>query len=527
MEMKDTIELTPDADRMVEFLRDTGYSFKTAIADLVDNSIEAGATFIDIRVDTDNAGAVYVAISDNGKGMSREELREAMQYGTPRNAERRLGKFGIGLKTASTSFCRELTVTTRDSSGEMVCAQWDLDLVARENRWLLREPDATLMDEELLEEASPSEAGTVVRWSKVDRLLTEKQNDGSENQIKRALAKKASELQEHLGLVFHRFIEGKTQFQTVEMRVNDATVQAWDPLMTGHPLVEVLLENEFSQSLSDDSIVNFSVTGEAIPARAELDQAGLEQAKIGNDRQGVYVYREDRLVMEPSWLGTRQKEPHNSLARVALNFTKDCDDIFGVDIKKSRIELMPSTLAELDRQVFTPVIASAGKRYRGNSKKARAERSSDIHVRSNTSLGRQGSSLTDAEEVSVDEQQGTVVVNNENGPVTVKYAGNVDIATYVHTVESNEYNCLWEPAFRDNHTVVSLDAGHPFYERVYAPNQNQSVVQAFDYLVYALAAAEISLKDANDRAVFEDMRIAVSRNLKKFANDLPEPPVED
>lgn len=134
--MEEIHEVIPNAKRLIKSLRDMGYDFSTAVADLIDNSIEAGATRVDI-----NAGFYgndsFVLISDNGKGMSIEELKEAMRYGSERAYnEEDLGKFGLGLKTASMSQCQRLSVASRKkNSNETAAFCWDLDHIEKTNKW--------------------------------------------------------------------------------------------------------------------------------------------------------------------------------------------------------------------------------------------------------------------------------------------------------------------------------------------------------------------------------------------------------
>ena len=525
MAMSTEIELPPDADRIIEVFRDTGYTFETAISDLVDNSIEAGADFIDIRLATDSASSIFVSIADNGIGMSQDDLRRAMQYGSPRDAERILGKFGIGLKTASTSFARELTVTSRTDTLNVCTARWDLDIIADRNKWILIEEDPTLLDNELLDECSPRHSGTLVRWSKVDRLLTERQNESSENSMKRALENKASNLISHLGLVFHRFMQGKTPFPMLSIRVNNKMVEPWDPMMTGNNKVDILFDGDLNQTWGDGTVRTFSALGITIPHKSELDADERTLAHIGNDNQGVYVYRENRLIAEPTWFKKKKKEPHSSLARVALNFTRDCDDLFGVDIKKSRIEMMPSTLEYLHQQIMLPVINAAESRYRGKGSHERANGSINTHGRSNRTLEVEGVHLTDFSAESVDDENATIT--NSRGRTTVRLATpQGDQNNWVYAKQSIDDGMLWIPEFKDGHAVAALNAGHEFYVRVYAPNQNASVTQAFDYLVWAISNAEIGLSRDTDKELMVELRYAVSRALRRLANELPEPKEE-
>jgi len=132
------IHLPPSAPDLLESMRAIGYSFEAALADLIDNSIAAGARNVNIRFSANNAP--YIAVIDDGAGMSPQDLTDAMRHGSRNPGIRRdaldLGRFGLGLKTASLSQCRTLTVVSlRD--GVVSARRWDLDYIARRRDWWL------------------------------------------------------------------------------------------------------------------------------------------------------------------------------------------------------------------------------------------------------------------------------------------------------------------------------------------------------------------------------------------------------
>ena len=148
------IMLPPDPARVMEGLRDTGYDFNTAIADIIDNSIAAHATQIDILLEMDPQGEIFVYIADNGCGMDFEGLKNAMKYGSAERTEKAsLGKFGLGLKTASTAFCRSLSVISKGSDLKVRKVQWDLDYISQTGQWNLRQPEINEDEMEYLEES--------------------------------------------------------------------------------------------------------------------------------------------------------------------------------------------------------------------------------------------------------------------------------------------------------------------------------------------------------------------------------------
>ena len=209
--MPDSVVLPPQAARTIEGLRDTGYEPSDALEDIIDNSIAAGATEVLVRVWMDPTGEPLVTVADNGHGMDEAGLINAMTYGSAaRQNQASLGKFGLGLKTASTAMCRQLTVVTRGANDSTPqAATWDLDFVQERNEWLLQRPDPTPEQVELLNEAAAGSAGTLVIWSKVDRLMNEYANPTG-RAAQNALARRVEEFRTSLALTYLRFLRGAT-----------------------------------------------------------------------------------------------------------------------------------------------------------------------------------------------------------------------------------------------------------------------------------------------------------------------------
>ena len=313
------LEVLPDAARTIEGLRDTGYDFLTATADIIDNSIAAEATKIAVRVTLAMDGELEVTVADNGYGMSSEELLNAMKYGSrARSSLASLGKFGLGLKTASTSICRQLTVVSRpqDLSGPNV-AQWDLDYVAAQNKWLLRLPEVSTRDLDMLDEVAAGGAGTLVIWRKVDRLLSTAHKHSAGAAAQTALRKAVGALRKHLALTFVRYLTGEGRPQ-VEIELNDIAVKAWDPFYRPHS--EVLLDKLVPVKL-DGQPAEFRIRAYVLPPRSEMSQEQEDEAEIGVDNLGFFVFREDRVISAGGWLGMFKVDPHDSLCRIEFSLT--------------------------------------------------------------------------------------------------------------------------------------------------------------------------------------------------------------
>lgn len=360
-------EVIPSARRLIKSLRDVGYNFTTAVADIVDNSIEAEATQIDIRVEFDGEDS-WVRIADNGRGMTEEELLEAMRYGSEREySEENLGKFGLGLKTASLSQCRRLTVASRNNSSSMnlVARCWDLEHIERENRWEVIRLNGTELEPGITEPLSGN-AGTVVLWERLDRILGYKHPYGEP--ARKRLLTMCRELEEHLGMVFHRFLMG-VEGSRVRMTVNDNEVQPWDPFALNEPETRVLPRTEIQLEYAG---IRGTILFEPyiLPHKDDFTSPDAFKQASGpnnwNQQQGFYIYRAGRLVQSGGWCRLRTLDEHTKLARIALRFSPALDEAFKINVAKMHVQL-PGQIKEEVKKLLEPTLKIAQETYRRTS----------------------------------------------------------------------------------------------------------------------------------------------------------------
>jgi hypothetical protein len=362
--------ITPSAARLTESLRDIGYDFPAAVADIVDNSIMAGAAHVDISIEFAGEES-YVVISDDAEGMTSNGLVEALRYGSRRAYGRNdLGRYGLGLKTASLSQCRSVTVVTcrRSAPHNVNVRTLDLDLIAELDEWLVVEP---LMEPVIERSAArlASEPGTVVIWRKLDRVLPEKRPDGG--WARRRLDAMAAKTAEHLAIVFHRYLEGAEGGGLV-ITVNGNKVKPWNPFAPSEATTTELPLQRFEPSVGD---VSGSVTLRrfVLPARDEFSSLEEFERYSGplnwNRQQGIYIYRAGRLVQWGGWNGIRGIDEHTKLARASLEFDTDLDSVFNINVAKMRVTLPPQIRQMLERPI-NELCASADDRYRKASRHA-------------------------------------------------------------------------------------------------------------------------------------------------------------
>lgn len=531
--MTGSMELLPDPTRMIEGLRDTGYEFDTAVADIVDNSVAADATRVDVQIDMDYRGNVRVSVADNGYGMDRDELFNAMKYGSDRRSNpASLGKFGLGLKTASTAFCRRLSVLSRkDVNGEPMEAIWDLDHVRDAGKWEILLPDAPdSVSLEHLERVAPNHSGTVVAWTKVDRLMRVYQAPGG-GHAQRAMRKVIANLMDHLGMIYQRFLDDNDpRSPNIQITVNGETVHAWDPFCKG--VSDLVGSEDIPVEMDNGNKANFSVRAYILPRKEEFpDEDSAKQARLSNERQGIYIYRENRLIHEADWLGMYSREPHGTLLRVEFSFDYRLDDAFHIDIKKSQIILNEELWNWLKDEFLTAPRREANNRYRQGVRKKSKEKAAGSHATSNRNIQDKEGELDIASVSIINPSTGECEVTNKQGKFRLKLPVTSAVnpgEMFVQPADQLNDNTLFEPSIIDGHKAVRLNTSHPYYHKVYIPNLASGVtIQGMDSLFWALCIAELCTGNDQTARHFEEMRFEVSRLLRKLVEDLPDPELEE
>lgn len=324
------LEVPPYAPAFIESMRAVGYSLESAIADLIDNSISARATSISVQFRTfDNP---YVAIIDNGEGMTGKELTEAMRHGGRSPLDVRsphdLGRFGLGLKTASLSQCRKLTVISL-KNGKLSARCWDLDLVDKRKAWILSVPDSDAEIRPLphVDELLQQKRGTVVLWEDLDRLAA------GEASVESALDTKMDHVREHLAVTFHRYLTGEPGIIKLSIDINNNPVLPLDVFLASHKATQPLYEEVFSVHGHEIRVQPYILPHISKLSAEELRLAGGEEGLRRN--QGFYVYRNRRLIIKGTWFRLARAEELTKLARVRVDIPNALDSLWTLDIKKS------------------------------------------------------------------------------------------------------------------------------------------------------------------------------------------------
>lgn len=358
--MSTTKTIIPPATSLLKGLRAIGYSFSTAVADIIDNSITAQAKNIKLYFDPLDENP-YFLIFDDGYGMNYQELENAMLFGSNRDdkidCEEDLGRFGLGLKSASLSQCKRFIVVSK-KFGRIHAMSYDIDLIEHTNSWDLE----ILTTDEIkkipyVDELEKLNSGTIVIWNKFDKLISE-----SGNNFEIAFRNNVSDMKKHIEYVFHRF------YGDVKIYLNEKIIEKRDPFLESslkgqHGRITQIKVNNCSRPIE--------VIPHTLPYANTLTQE--EKALLGNpksiyDEQGFYIYRNKRLIYWGNWMHMGYKSELNKLARIQVDIPSDLDEMWMLDVKKSSAKI-PEIIKEQIRSAIEESTIKSKRviRYRGDN----------------------------------------------------------------------------------------------------------------------------------------------------------------
>lgn len=363
--------VAPRAAVLIESMRDLGYSLQTALADIIDNSITAQAKSIQLFANVVDKDFSF-AIVDNGLGMDEAQLLDAMRPGTRSPHDKRhnrdLGRFGLGLKTASFSQCRRLTVLSR-KEGKTCCAIWDLDEVVRTDDWLVQMPEdfsAIPWIDRL------GDTGTLVLWEKIDRFTDIKFD--TQAQVTRAV----DEAVTHLELVFHRFLTGEKDLPKVAMTLNGRRLEPHDPFNSSHQATQADPVDEVQVAGTNVRIQAFTLPHHKKVGTAEWNKYGGKEGYVRN--QGFYVYRAKRLIVHGTWFGLARQMELTKLSRVRIDTPNNLDAEWKIDVKKASAQ-PPAAVRDRLRRLIETIGATSKRVYTSKGRQLVSDERLPVWVR--------------------------------------------------------------------------------------------------------------------------------------------------
>lgn len=551
--MADKIVSIPAAARTFAALRDLGYDLNSAVADILDNSFsksKGNADNIYIWFDDDPNNRFRIRIFDDGRGMSEERLEEAMRLGSSADEYEKgdLSKYGMGMKTASLSQANKLTVISRSSKGNLSAYQWDMNHVKKTDKWeLFKLPfdeikhklNALSIERKGGNEQSflsllSRESFTAVLW---DDLFEFQKNFDSYKSLVTATNfyyRKSDNLALYLRLIFHRFLTGENIDRKRRIYFNGDKLEALDPFCRHEEHTKLLELSQKNGSFVIDSnlppiIIKRYIlpTNPKKPGKSKFSSIdSWEEAKgvlSWNEAQGYYVYRNNRLINFGGWYRTKALDEHDKLARASIDLTEEHDELFTLDIKRTRIQFPEAFRNHLVDNINKGFIAAAKSRYAASEKKQNEVKNS---VRNNTkTVSYLSSTMANDDNISVTtlNEKNQILISNTNGKritndTTYKTltAGQKIISA---SFKDDKY--FWKMVPNPNSEFqVLINKNHPFYDVVYGnPEKDKKITAIMDAFLFTMSFVELKCITNNNELLFEQMKEVASQVLRKIVDE--------
>lgn len=538
------VKAIPRAYRTLQALRSFGYDLNSSVTDLADNSIAADASRIQIDLLIKD-GRFSLMVVDDGVGMSKKELREAMFFGANRDYdEDDLGKFGFGMKTASLAHCEKLTVISRQSKNSRFNGtQWDVSLVKETDEWVFLELDRKETKDFVNRIGNKTtDSSTAIFWDDMYELDEEYDSKQTVKTAEQFYYRVISMLNTHLSLVFHRFMDGTLgKDKTLTITVNGIPLLPLDPFQRHlNDTIEIHFtkSEQFFKPIEVKEKVNkrIVIRGYVLPVQEKFPSKEEWYRAKGNlswnDAQGYYLYRANRIIKFGGWFGTRGKDEHTKLARVSIDVPPEFDSAFRLTVNKSKVIFPESLLFHLKHQkVNEKIVREANAVYR--KKKRLPKRISNKIRNSQESLNKLSSQLISEKDIKIILTGDTsipdladVQVKNPEG----SFIANTHLEALRHHIHENlqivsghiENGDLWGivcDASRQTYKVI-INQNHPFYKYVYEDSKNNRLAtEVADALFFTLGTSEIISKTDDNAYLFNEIRKNVSETLLKIITE--------
>jgi len=527
-----SIQSIPNAARTFEALRHLGYDLNSSIADIIDNSLTTRVKSEEVNIYFNlDEGNVNCRIQDDGLGMTKGELEEAMRIGAEiKYNEADLGKFGMGLKTASLSHCNKLTVITKRRNSGTYGMQWDMAYVEESKGWNLLQlkPEDVW---EILERESMDIgiSGTIVLWDNMEQLSKNYKTYLNITSANNYYFRVLKSLGVHISMVFHRYLAGVVEEDTKKViKLNGRELIPWDPFCHDEEFTtHVELEKELGELNIEGYSQSIKIKGYTLPTKENFSsEENWEKAKGNlswNDSQGYYIYRANRLIRFGGWQGTRSRDEHSKLARLSIDIDPSLDKEFKITVNKNKIQFPEKLFRHLKGKVNKKVIKVADERYRkkknsepvtnkfrgGTVHKKVTKISQDFVADNKIKTG-----VDDDDQVIVNKPSGTWMSNKLSEFLKYGSEENFEVVS-----DSFDPNHFWKIICNENDkfkVVVNID--HPFYEKIYNGGNKNNASSVSDAILFALAFAELYNRNEANSHLFDTFKTVCSQVLSKLSD---------
>ncbi|MDX2095834.1 MAG: ATP-binding protein [Alphaproteobacteria bacterium] len=503
---------SPNPAKLIESLRHLGYDNYSALADIIDNSFDAEASHIKVLIRQKNKQQEII-IADNGHGMDAHILGQAIRLGsnTEKNAESDLGKFGMGLCTASLSICRQTTVITKTADGKMLKAVNDVDEVIRQNAFVSYLGEPTFEDKALFEELlGDSESGTVIALRKCDNLSHSSNTTNFANLAIKEFAR-----------IFRNFIKAG-----IKISVNDKELSAIDPLEWDDPktehyddgFIEIEVANEDGKTVTEKVAIKLAFL-------KPNEEKGEKERDFNQRTQGFYVMRNNREILSANALGLFIKHNYLNRFRGEISFSGNLDKLFGINFTKKNVA-MHQSLSDKLAAYISPQVASIKNREQKKTRKETPENITEIHQDAAKEIGKKAKLLMrpkapkekrESTGETPERKSSATEPNRTREPGENKQEGFAANCEF-KAASMGTGGVMFDSEQRGRTTVITYNSDHPFYQKFILGygETDRGLVAGIDYLIYSLACAELAqnLEEDDVAQLVNNFKTIVSTNLR-------------
>lgn len=488
----------PNPAKLLDSLRSTGYDNYHAIMDIVDNCIDADAQNIWINISGKNKDLI-ITIADDGRGMDFDNLDEALKLGseTEKEIESDLGRFGMGLSTATLSMCKRTTVLTQVKNGNLFKSETDLDWVLNYNEFKKYLGEPNQKEQSIFKEfIKNNESGTVVTLSKCDRI---------QNSDPRVFG---NTLRKHCGRVFRKFIEaGK------KIYINDTIIESKDPLMLDDPKTRLYSDEEYPIMIQKDDIVYEDTIRIRMVLLPDYGIDGNKHRGINYVNQGFYVMRNERELFDGSNLGIFTKDAHYNRFRAEIYFSGTLDKLVGVHFTKRGISIDQALLDKLKEFTKSQIrqIKKLADSERPKKEKNVSHNDSEKIISKKSKLLLKPPPQINSRKPKTDKKVKTQkTVEKTNEFITDKLRS---ICQFEERA-MDKVGPLYSPSLVGRKVIITWNTDHPFYKLIIEKKEDKTFVTSLDFLIYSLASAELKAINDENVTLLEEIRQDMSHNLK-------------
>lgn len=537
----------PGAKRTINALRDLGYDLNSAVADILDNSISRGkAKNVVIEFYKNAEGKFKLIIADDGVGMNSRVLEEAMRIGSSNDdySNGDLSKYGMGMKTASMSQASLITVLSKMEGAHHTAFTWDLNHVSKTDKWEIFRHNAEAINEmknELVVNSAndldiffSKKSWSIVMWEDLNDFQKNYNSYSSKVTSQNYFNRVLDNLIIYLRLVFHRFLTGENGARKMNITVNSFKLKPLDPFCRNQEHTQELELSDkngnyiIEKNLSPIVIRRYILpTNPKKPGNYRFSSVESWEEASGtmswNEAQGYYVYRNNRLISWGGWFKTKAIDEHDKLARASIDLTSEHDDLFTIDVKKTRIQFPEELRNHLKDNVNTKFIAEAKRRYAGSEGKKKEVL--NVVREKVKKVSHLSSELVRQDNISVinGSANDELIISNKYGKKIT------DDMTYrmleagqkIISMPFGDSSQFWKMVPNPyNEFQVLVNSDHPFYNLVYGDaEKDQKITSIMDAFLFTMSFIELKCITNHNEMLFEQMREVASSVLNKFIEE--------